>query len=409
MLGNKTLFLFTISFPLADGEPFIENEFTYLLETFDKIEIICSSKPTRSNTLPEKVNVHCIYDIIKGKSKFAYYFKEPGLILSTLFREFNNCNSGSFFLKNLRTYQSTLLHSMICADYITRLKNFDRKAVFYSFWMNDHALTLSVLKAQKKIDRFLFRVHGYDLVLERWPYHYIAFQKTCQHYADRILTVSNKSLAYFKEKHPEFKNPDYSYLGTADQGINYVSAKEKEITLISCSNIIPLKRLHLIIEALMNVDIKIKWIHFGDGEGKKELIEKTKTLPSNIKVELKGQVSQSELFRFYKEQRIDFFINVSESEGLPYTIIEAISFGIPVIATDAGGTSEIVNEKTGILLELDCKPSTISAILNNSLESSLRSAEFRKGVRNFWMENFSASKVYPNFIQKELLSNVVRN
>lgn len=157
----------------------------------------------------------------------------------------------------------------------------------------------------------------------------------------------------------------------------------------------------------MNVDIKINWIHFGDGEGKKELIEKIKTLPSNIKVELKGQVSQIELFRFYKEQRIDYFINVSESEGLPYTIIEAISFGIPVIATDAGGTSEIVNEKTGILLELDCNPTSISAILNNSIESSLRSVEFRKGVRNFWMENFSASKVYPNFIQKELLNHVV--
>lgn len=407
MKEKRTLFFFTISFPFADGEPFIENEFPYLLNSFDKIVIICSSQPTRERSLPEKVSVHCIYDIIKDKGKLGYYFKDPGLILSTLVRELNNCRSKSYFFKNLRTYHSTLLHSMICADYISQLQQFDRKASFYSFWMNDHALTLSILKAQKKIDSFLFRVHGYDLILERWPHQYIAFQKTCQLFADRILTVSNKSLAYFRSKHPGYKNAGSSYLGTADHGVNDHSPDNSLIRIVSCSNIIPLKRLHLLAEALKNVSIQLEWIHFGDGEGKKELLEQIKSLPANIKVELKGQVSQKVLFEFYQEKRIDAFINVSESEGLPYTITEAISFGIPVIATDAGGTSEIVNDKTGILLELECPASKITDIFNACINSPIRTSDFRKGVREFWLNNFSAEKVYPNFIQKELFNNAV--
>lgn len=46
------------------------------------------------------------------------------------------------------------------------------------------------------------------------------------------------------------------------------------------------------------------------------------------------------------------FINVSSSEGLPVSIMEACSFGIPIIATNVGGTAEIVQAGVnGILLK----------------------------------------------------------
>ncbi|MFR4320263.1 MAG: glycosyltransferase [Blautia massiliensis (ex Durand et al. 2017)] len=44
-------------------------------------------------------------------------------------------------------------------------------------------------------------------------------------------------------------------------------------------------------------------------------------------------------------------MNVSSSEGIPVSIMEATSFGIPGIATDAGGTKEIIRDKeNGVLL-----------------------------------------------------------
>ena len=48
----------------------------------------------------------------------------------------------------------------------------------------------------------------------------------------------------------------------------------------------------------------------------------------------------------------DLFVNMSLSEGIPVSIMEAISFGIPIIATNVGGNAEIVNDETGVLIPL---------------------------------------------------------
>ncbi|MBE6623259.1 MAG: glycosyltransferase [Ruminococcaceae bacterium] len=49
----------------------------------------------------------------------------------------------------------------------------------------------------------------------------------------------------------------------------------------------------------------------------------------------------------------DLFVNLSSTEALSFAIIEALSFGIPVVATNVGGTVDIINDKTacGVLVE----------------------------------------------------------
>src|SRR5690606_13386262 len=98
-------------------------------------------------------------------------------------------------------------------------------------------------------------------------------------------------------------------------------------------------------------DKKIEWHHFGDGLEFEELKKKIKTLnKKKIAVILHGWATQADILKFYELYFVNWFVNVSESEGIPVSIMEAMSFGIPVIATDVGGTSEIVNTDTGYLL-----------------------------------------------------------
>jgi len=48
----------------------------------------------------------------------------------------------------------------------------------------------------------------------------------------------------------------------------------------------------------------------------------------------------------------DVFVNPSYAEGLPTSVLEAGCIGVPVIATDVGGTREIIiNGKTGVLIQ----------------------------------------------------------
>lgn len=406
MKTKLNLFLFTISFPNEEGEPFLANEFPYLSDSFERIHIITSSGKTNNITLPAHVTVHNIWEIIKGANRKKIFLSSLFLISRILIFEFFACRSKTFFLKNSRFYLNTIINSLICSDYIHKLQDFKRESVFYSFWMNNHALTLAVMKMQKRIDQFVFRVHGYDLILERWPHKYIAFQKTCHNYAEKIFTVSKKSLEYFNQTYSNSKKARVAYLGTIDNGTNPLPLNET-VTLVSCSNIIPLKRLHLIIDILKKTSAKVIWIHFGEGYLKNEIIAQCKALPPNISVEFRGQVSQDELFNFYRSNPINYFINVSDSEGLPFTIIEAISFGIPVIATNVGGTSEIVTNDTGILLEENFNSESVICYFNNYKSLPYSTSSFRENVREFWKKNFFAGVVYPAFIQREFITGEI--
>ena len=73
--------------------------------------------------------------------------------------------------------------------------------------------------------------------------------------------------------------------------------------------------------------------------------------------------------------------------------MEAISFGVPVIGTDVGGTSEIVTEKTGILLTPDPTPEEVSKAVLNIMGINLNS-------KSLWAEKFSAVNNYSRFAQK---------
>ena len=117
----------------------------------------------------------------------------------------------------------------------------------------------------------------------------------------------------------------------------------------------PVKRVHRILETLQQiVDINIEWTHIGGGALKERLELDIEKLPKNIKVNLLGELTSTDIYKLYKENSYHIFVNVSESEGIPVSIMEASSFGIPVIATNVGGVGEIVeNGYNGLLLNKD--------------------------------------------------------
>ncbi len=109
--------------------------------------------------------------------------------------------------------------------------------------------------------------------------------------------------------------------------------------------VVPVKRVYLILTAVaaaaqQGPEIEFEWHHFGDGELKEEVERQAKTaLPPNAKASLPGYPGLRALMDFYRSKPIDVFINASISEGTPVAVMEAVSCGIPVIATSVGGKS----------------------------------------------------------------------
>lgn len=83
----------------------------------------------------------------------------------------------------------------------------------------------------------------------------------------------------------------------------------------------------------------------------------------------------------------DVLVNPSLAEGMPTVVLEAMSHGCAIIATDVGATSELVDESNGILLSIDDLAINLSdsleivlAMDKNTLEQ--KKANSRKKIKN---------------------------
>ena len=104
---------------------------------------------------------------------------------------------------------------------------------------------------------------------------------------------------------------------------------------------------------------------------------------------------------FYKENPVDLFVNVSTTEGLPISIMEAISFGIPVLATNVGGTHEVVIDgENGWLLDADITADELAetVIEQINLDKSAKDRQKRK-ARQIWESQYEYRTAYASFYQ----------
>ncbi|MDO8261271.1 MAG: glycosyltransferase [Candidatus Magasanikbacteria bacterium] len=97
---------------------------------------------------------------------------------------------------------------------------------------------------------------------------------------------------------------------------------------------------------LVDNGIKPKTIIIGEGEERGELENWIRQYRLEKYVILKGAMDAAKYLKAF-----DIYVCSSVKEGLSYTIIEAMSAARPIIATDVGGNSELIeNEKTGLLV-----------------------------------------------------------
>ena len=116
--------------------------------------------------------------------------------------------------------------------------------------------------------------------------------------------------------------------------------------------------------------------------------------------EFKGYTSNETILDFYRDNFVDLFVNVSGSEGIPYSIMEAISAGIPILATDVGGTSESITEDFGYLLSENFEAKDAATIVVKHLNlPSIEHLNKRKSAYQFWQNHFEASKNFEEFYQ----------
>jgi len=289
-------------------------------------------------------------------------------------------------------------------DFLKSLGLDEKKCVYYSYWCNDAALALALMKKENPELKAVSRVHGWDVYFEASEIGYLPYRPFIAKHLNAIVPISNKGRDYIRD----FWGVDKLHLDkiqTHRLGVSAgVSSAQKSIEfhVVTCSNVIPLKRLDLFIEALSQLpgSIAISWTHFGDGVLFEEIKRQASALNDHISIEFKGRISNEEVLRWYAETKPSLFVNVSSTEGVPVSIMEAQSHGIPVVATDVGGTGEIVNENVGMLIGANLDASEIASALMNFYDMDTESYEsLVERVQVRWEQMSDAEKNFNKFAE----------
>lgn len=155
--------------------------------------------------------------------------------------------------------------------------------------------------------------------------------------------------------------------------------------------IVFLSRMHrqkdpfLAVEMMAHLrDLPVQLVMIGGGELEKAVHDLVAQLNLGGAVDVRGALPHEEAVKFLKRSRLMAF--PSRWEGLPIAPIEALYFGVPVVATNIPGTDEVIaHGRTGLLVDAHTPRAMADAVRSLLIDASLWSefsANGKKDVRD---------------------------
>lgn len=400
---SRCLVLVTTAFPFASGEPYLEAEIPFLAEAFSRVLIFTIGlHPDRQTALPLPENVtayNCArlspkqaraLDTLRGASAVL----SPPDILpddlneagrSPLRRTFLGyfCARAKRHAQEIETILGQIDFSAFC------------ETVVYGYWFfvaAAAAVRVSAALRQRgvRVARVVSRAHGYDL----YPYanrlNYLPCRRTLLEALDAVYPCSENGADFLRSRYPAYAQKIRpAFLGTGG-GAPQNGSADGTFRLLTCARTVPLKRLDRLVQTLcaMRPTQPLEWTHIGDGPLLQSLQKGARRLPDAVTARFTGALPHTQVLDFYRTHPVDLFVLLSTREGLPVSVMEALSFGVPAVVTDVGGCTELIRDgENGYVLPADFS----NALLQSTLERAMRQAQsMREAAFRTWQSRFTA-------------------
>lgn len=214
----------------------------------------------------------------------------------------------------------------------------------------------------------------FSLGLKSFSRMYISIEQKLVNSADKVTAVS-KSCADELKMYYGIKDVEVVYNGV-DTNFFVPSERknEDEPYILYAGSLDALKGLFDLIKSAKEVcreQQNVKFVLAGRGPLEKKLKRFVHNLGLDENFSFTGHLNQEALLRYYQNATV--FVHPSYHEGLPTTILEAMSCKIPVIGTKVAGTSEVVTDgETGFLVPPKSPDKLATAILSLLINKELR-------------------------------------
>lgn len=257
--------------------------------------------------------------------------------------------------------------------------------------ITQHGTVKGGIAHRKSLDLF-------SIVLKLFSRMYISIERKLVTTADKVIAVSHSCADELKL---------YYGIDTVEVVSNGVDTnffvpaknnnKRRRSYILYAGSLDSLKGLADLVMAAKYICQENKGVKFalvGKGSFEKRLKSLIHSLNLDENFSFAGYVDQNILLKHYQNATV--FVHPSYHEGLPTTILEAMSCGIPTVATVAAGTSEIVTDgETGLLVPPRDPEKLAIAILTllNDKELRRRMGEnARKRVEKYFEWNAISEK-----------------
>lgn len=188
------------------------------------------------------------------------------------------------------------------------------------------------------------RLDPYTLNLATYAYNYV----------DAVIAVSETLKARLKYHFKKDALVVHNLVSSVFENAIRKVAVNKNFQFVSTGSLVYGKGFDILINAFAAsglADQRVKILIIGGGEEREKLQRQISSHHLDENIILVGQKSKDEIVKILCESHA--FILPSRSENFSVAVLEALSVGLPVIATICGGIKECINDKNGILVPVE--------------------------------------------------------
>lgn len=405
---DKTIVLVTNGFPYGDSEQ------SFLMEEFERLCSVCrvvivAFQPKTSEiviNIPDDVKVYQIS--IESKVRYKKNILKSLTCFQT-WKEIVNAKKDCSFgiwLKRIKNIISEDCRIIYCMDYLYKLCKKESVSLVYTYWCT--SVTLAAVRLKKYLPglKVVTRFHRYDLYIrESEKIYWQVYRDYLSWNADKLIFLCNYAKTYFCSRWP-VKEEKCELMALGTRSFSVIPYKDSyQLHLVSCSALIPRKRVDLIIGGLSMIEDNyyVYWHHIGDGELRNELefyAEKKLGNKKNIEYEFMGKIPNDNLYDIYSKYNVRLFITTTESEGVPVSVQEALAMGIPAIGTDVDGINEeIIPGKTGYLLLAEPSEYDVAKAICTYMDEDIEvKQKMKANARLHWEKFYNAVNNAEKFV-----------
>lgn len=242
--------------------------------------------------------------------------------------------------------------------------------------------------------RIVATIHGLDWQRAKWgefATQYIKFGEKCAvKYADEIIVLSKNVQKYFKDIY----NRDTNYIPNGVEKPENLQADvitkkynlKKDDYILFLGRIVPEKGIYYLINAYNNIKTDKKLVIAGGASDTdyyyQDLLDKSK---NNKNIIFTGFIQGKELKELYSNSYI--YVLPSDLEGMPLSLLEAMSYGNCCLTSDIDECTEVLEDKGCTFKKSNIEDLTI--VLQKLCENEELVKDYKKNAKEFILTKYN--------------------